>query len=110
MSHIPLLSSRKFSEFSPAEFKSHVHGLFYKPVPRKAPPKKKKPLEPIVWRLNKKGTLVLKINRKPKWISPEEIKKLSVDSGIEESLIWTKVGAKKSGIEVKSADLSEIPS
>jgi hypothetical protein len=99
--HIPLLSGRKFSEFSPSEFKAHVHGLFYKPVPKKKAPAKKKPLLPIVWRINKQGTLVLKINRKPKHITPEEITQLAKDSGIEERLIWIKVGAKKSGIEVR---------
>lgn len=66
----PLLSPKPLSEFGAEEFRDYVKGLYFKREKRKVPPKKKKPYS---FSVNKKGTLLLKVNRDPKALYDEEL-------------------------------------
>lgn len=100
---IPILSPRHLLEFTPAEYKAHVCSLYSKPVP-----KERKALTPYVWRLNKKGTLCLRVNRKPKWLSREEIDAIAKESKLPANEVWAKVTAKKSKIKISTAEAEEL--
>ncbi len=100
-----LMAPKHISEFTPEEYKQYVKDLNFHPPKKKSKSvKKKRALAPLVWRLNKKGTLILKINRTPKWISREEIAQIAKDSGIEERLIYIKIGAKNSKIAISTEE------
>lgn len=80
---IPLLSLRPFLSFSPEEFRAHVESLYVDPeiAKEKKRARMKKPqAKPFTWRRNKKGTFILRVNRKPKWITPEEFDFLSIEA------------------------------
>lgn len=102
MSWIPLLSPRSLDQYTAHEYKDYVKSLYFKPPPAKSTEIKLK--LPFTWRLNAKGTLCLKVNRKPKWLSREEIDQIARESKIPASKVWLKVCAKKSGIRISSAE------
>lgn len=78
--YIPLLSGKKFSDFTPEEFKAHVVSLYHKKEAKKV---KKKEVPPIVMKISPKGVISLRINREPKYITDLEIKDLFRDASIE---------------------------
>ncbi len=100
-----LLSPKALEEYSPEAFKERIRGLFYKPIKGKGKAKKAPPKE-VSWRLNAKGTLVIVIRRKPKWIAPREIDQIALESGKPQNEVWLKVKAKKSGILVQDTALT----
>jgi hypothetical protein len=73
---VPLLSPRAFSEYSAAEFLTHVRTLYVEPV-RAAPPAE------YSVRLNAKLNPVITIRRKPKWLTSAEV------GAIAEELSWS---------------------
>lgn len=91
---IPLLSKKPFDEFTPKDYKEHIRSLFHKREPRKATAKPKKP---FLWRVNAKGTLIIKVNREPKWLSREEIDLITKESGKPANEVWLKVTTPKKG-------------
>lgn len=93
---IPLLSGKAFEEFTPSEFKAHVISLYHKPEPKRAKPKEKKP---YTFHVNKKGTLSLRINREPKWLTAQEIESIVIGSG--KSFIEVTEKLTKNKIEVR---------
>ena len=97
VSFVPLLSGRPLSAFTPGEFKEHVRSL--KKIPAK---KVRKPDRGFNFNVNKKGTLVIRISRKPKWLSREEIDEIAAKTKIPAREVWIKVMAKKSGISVST--------
>ena len=94
---IPLLSVKAFNEFTPAEFKAHVKLLFFKKEKKGAEIKVKKP---FTWNRNKKGTLILRVNRKPKWITEEEFTQIAHESGEPLNLLFLML--KKKEVEVST--------
>lgn len=116
MSWIPLLAPKALRDFAATEFKNYVRGLYYKKPKKKSPAKRKTPLKAYSARLNPKGTLVLTIRtRDPKWISREEIAEIAATLGIEERLVYLKVGER--GIKIStqaeedriSLDVANLP-
>lgn len=93
---IPLLSGKPFAEFTPEEFKAHVVSLYHKREPRKA--KKKEP-KPFTYRLNKKGTLCIRVNRDPKWLLLSEIEAMCKET--EAALDVTLLKVAKAKIEMR---------
>jgi hypothetical protein len=87
-----LLSGKPLADFNSNEFKQYVRGLFFKRAPRKSAKKK---LPPFRWRKNPKGTLIVKVNRD--WISEEEVKLISMESGAPLNEVWLKIFHPKKG-------------
>ena len=65
MTFIPLLSPKPFADFTPEEYKAYVVSLYQAPP---APP----PKADYTASVNKKGTLTLRINRVPKFLTFSE--------------------------------------
>jgi len=86
----PLLSPKPFTEFTPQEFRDYVISL------HKAPPKKRD----FTVRLNKKGTIVLRINREPKFLLRSEVDEMARELGLSLQLTWSEVAKRK--IEVRN--------
>lgn len=82
---IPLLSKKALAEYTPEEYKAYIESLYQEPE-RAAPPKE------VSASLNKKGTLTIRINRDPKYITSKEVDALA------EELSWTK---QKTWLEVR---------
>lgn len=97
---IPLLSGKAIDYFSPEEFKAHVRALKIEPPPKKIREIKIRP--PFVIGKTPKGKLSLKINRKPKWLSEEEMKQISRDSGEPLSELFLKM--KRQKIRISTLD------
>lgn len=93
--HTPLLSKKPLSEFTPEEYKSYVRSLYHKAEPKRKASVKKAPKPAVTWRLNAKGTLIVMIKRDPKWISREELEKISAESAIDFAKVWLHVVTKK---------------
>jgi biotin synthase-related radical SAM superfamily protein len=98
---IPLLSPKAFSDLTPAEFKQLVLSLYFKPSPKKSA---KKEVKPFTFRLNAKGTVCIRVNRTPKWLSSEEVDGIAVALKVPASEVWIKVSAKKSGIVISTEE------
>jgi hypothetical protein len=77
--HIPLLSGKDVSEFTPEEYKEHINSLYYRKVKKVSQFKPKK--KELIFRLTKTGKLSMKVNREPKWISVEELRVISLTTG-----------------------------
>lgn len=75
---IPLLSGRPLDGFTPEEFKKHVRSLYFKEPPR--PSKKKAPTSEVTWGRTKKGSLTVRVNRTPKWITEDEMTLIAAQS------------------------------
>lgn len=93
---IPLLAPKAFAQFTSDEFKRYVESLYCEPV-RVAPP------ADFTVRLNKKGTPVIRINRKPKFLTPAEIKVIADEISWSYQTLWLAVAKKKIEIRVPSA-------
>lgn len=87
---IPLLSPKPLSEFTPAEFQTHVRSLYHKPEP-----KRKEPVRTVLPKLTPKGNVSLLIRRKPQWVSREEITQAAKELGRLESEVWLYIAKKK---------------
>jgi uncharacterized protein (DUF2141 family) len=96
MSNIPLLSGTKaFDDMSAEEFKAHVCSLYWKPAPKASA---KKETLPFVVRRNKKGTLCIRVNRRPKWLTRDEVDGIAKSTKTPANEVWIKV--KKAKIEI----------
>lgn len=91
MNHVPLLSPKQFADFSPPEFHAYVKSLYREPE-RKEP-------SPYSAYLNKKGTLVLRVSRKPKLLLTKEVDQIALAVGWKKQQTWLAIRQK--GIEVK---------
>lgn len=87
---IPLLSGKPIEEFSPEEYKVHVRGLFAERMKRKgtAPKKKKLKDKKVTIKLTKKGGLLIRTKRDPKYFTAEELTAGSAATGLPESEIF----------------------
>jgi len=102
---IPLLSPCAFELFTAEAFKVYVRGLNTpRRVKRTAAVKKTPP--PFAWRVNAKGTLVITIRRKPKWLTRAEVDGIAAAAKIDSRLVWLKVMAKKSAILIMDTEES----
>jgi hypothetical protein len=88
----PMLAPKGFADFSSSEFHEYVKSLYV------APPKKAAPKE-VSAKLNKKGTLTLKINREPKFLHMNEIEGLAAEVGWSHQNFWLAILKRK--IEIK---------
>lgn len=102
---IPLLSGKSFDEFNPQSFKEHVRSLFLKRETRAkgSAAAKAKPKE-VSFRFNRKGTLILRVNRNPQWISVEELAQLGKDSGKPENELFLLLKKRKIRISTAAAE------
>lgn len=91
---IPLLADA-FESYSPESFKAHVRSLFVKRGAGGAKRGTKKKPKPYVVSRTKKGGFVLKVNRKPKWLSREEVDQIALENNIPLNEIWLRVLKKK---------------
>ena len=88
-----LLSPKPFQYYSLEEFLAYVRTLYIEP--EKAAP-------PAEWsvRLNAKNNPVITVRRKPKWLRPEEVRKIAEVIGWEFQKTWIHVLKKKIEIRV----------
>lgn len=88
----PLRSPKPFAQYSPEEYKQYIESLHIKPVEK---------LPPAEWavRLNAKGTPVITVRRKPKWITFTEARLMSKEVKFTYQEILTQLRKKK--IEVR---------
>lgn len=94
MSFIPLLAPKPFEECSPQAFREYVRSLHVAPV-RAAPPAE------CSVRLNAKGTPVITVRRKPKFLLRSEIDTLAKELGWRKQDFWLEVRKRK--IEIRSS-------
>lgn len=85
---IPYLSPKAFDEYAPEEYRGYVKSLYRKRSARRTPSVKlKKVKPPFVAKLGKRGPLIT-VNRKPKWLSREEIDSIAKDLGLPLNEVW----------------------
>ena len=89
---IPLIAPKHLSQYSPIEYFTYVRSLHREPE-RAAPPAE------FTVSVNKKGTVVLRINRKPKYLTPSEVDKIAQQLGWKKQEAWLMIREKK--VEVK---------
>lgn len=89
---IPLLSPKTFVLYSPQEYHTYIKSLY------REPPKPPPPADYTVW-TNAKGTPVIRINRKPKFLTSAEVTAIAADLGRTLQDTWLLVLKKK--IEIK---------
>lgn len=114
---IPLLSGRDLKDFTPAEFKAYVRSLYLKREPKRTATKKK-PKPPFKWSLTRSGKISIKVNREPKFLSPEEVDLIAKESAQPANEVWLYVlDRRKRQIMIATQeemdkiqrDLAEIP-
>lgn len=113
---IPLLSRKPMKDFTPEEFKIYVRALFFKPVPKKAKAKKKllRALK-VTAKILKRGSISIKTKRTPKYLTEDEMKKLSLSMGRPENEIFLALVKEKIHLlsheeaEKISSSIEEIP-
>jgi hypothetical protein len=99
---IPLLSGRSLSEFRPLEFLEYVKSLNgTQGHKRLAKMKAKKSPKEFSWSLNKKGTLLLRVRRSPKFLTRAEIAQIAAESGVPENIVFLKVKNSTAEIEIR---------
>lgn len=104
LSDYRLLSGQPFGDYSPEGFRDYVKSLKENYIQRQAEskaakaPASKSPVPGVNFRYNKKGTAIITMRRKPKWITPAEIAKLHEAHGVPSNVLWTLIRTK--GIEV----------
>lgn len=91
--YIPLLSVKPLNEWTPTDYKIYIESLYAKPVKNKTALKKEK--KPFTFRLNKKGGLVLQVNRRPKWLTRDEVDGIAKATGLPLNDVWVKVLKRK---------------
>ncbi len=83
---VPLLS-KPLNQFTPEDYKLYIKGLKREPPQKTIRLKKQKP--PFVWKITPKTKkLSLTVNRSPKWLSDDEMKVISKESGVPLSEIF----------------------
>lgn len=90
---IPLISPKPFSEYSPEEYLTYIKSLYREPE-RAAPP------ADYSVHVNKKGTPVIRINRKPKFLTSAEVSLIAEEISWTLQDLWMLI-AKKKKIEIK---------
>jgi hypothetical protein len=103
----PLLSVRRLTDFTASDFKAYVRGLFARHVVKSRQKKGIRLVKPFTFSVNKKGTLVLRVNRRPKWLSSDEIDGIAEATGLASNVVWLRVLRKASGIIVSTAEEQE---
>jgi len=93
-SHIPLLAPKPIAEFTPEDYMAYVESLY---IDWRKP---KVPKREFLASRTKKGTIVIRISRKPKWITRAEIDVLAGEMGLPKSEMFLLVCKRK--IEVKN--------
>jgi len=92
-SHIPLLAPKHISQFEAQEYKDYIISLYIDPKADK----------PVKREFNasktKKGSIVIRINRKPKWITRSEINILAKELNMPKSEMFLLVCKRK--IEIR---------
>ncbi len=96
--YVPLLSPKPFSEFSPEEFQEYVRSLYVEP---ERPP----PPADFSVRLNQKGTPVITVRRKPKWLTASEVQGIALDLGLPLQTLWILILRRKIEIRVPQPQL-----
>lgn len=107
---IPLLSLKPLEDFSPEEYKNYTRSLQQQ--------KKTKPIKlklPFTIGRTKKGSIQIRVNRKPKWLSDIEMKSISREYSIPLNELFLRL--KKSKIKISTLEdelkikleVSEIP-
>ncbi len=96
--HIALLSPQPFGAYSPLTYHSYVRSLY------REPPKAVPPADYTVT-VNKKGTPVIRINRKPKFLWAEEVRVIAQALGWTEQRTWTHCLKKKIELRGKPCSL-----
>ena len=91
---IPLLSPKPFGEYSPEEFRQHVKGLNYV-KPKRVSTSKRKVVPEVSWKRNLKGTLVIRVKRKPQVITQSEFDSLAKESGEPMNELWLRLAKRK---------------
>lgn len=91
--YIPLLAPKHISQFNEQEYKDYIISLYIDPKADKPKPKEYSASR------TKKGSIVIRINRKPKWITRPEIVELAKSLEIPQSEMFLLVLKRK--IEVK---------
>ncbi len=76
--YIPLLSKISIEAMNAQEFKAHVTSLFWKPEKKRKSVVKKKDFS---FRVTKKGSLTVRINRESKVLSKSEVESIATGSG-----------------------------
>lgn len=99
---IPLLSPKSLEEYSAEEFHLHVISLYHKKPKKTSTIRLKKQKPPVVWKLTPKGKVTIKINRKMKYITPEEILVVEKESGRPANEVFLAV--KRLKIQVMTED------
>lgn len=92
--HIPLLSPKPFADYTPEEYQAYVTSLHKLPVPKKSAKKKAVPKDVTV-RLNAKGTPVITIKRKPKYVTHAEADALAAELKWTRQALWAHLRKKK---------------
>lgn len=91
---LPLLSPKPFAAFSsPLEYLDYIKSLYTEPV---RPPAARN----FGASVNKKGTLVLRVKREPKFLLASEIRLLAEEIGWSLQHTWVAV-ARKKDIEIR---------
>jgi hypothetical protein len=88
----PLLSPKPLRDYSPQEYKAYIESLYIEP-PKKIPPAE------VRISLNKKGSIVLRITRSPKFVLAAEVPILAREVGLTQQALWMILRKKK--IELK---------
>lgn len=91
---IPLLSPKPFAQFTAQEYHSYIQTLY------REPPKAEPPADFTV-RLNAKGNPVIRINRKPKFLTAKEIKLIAEQLGWKQQTLWLHIVKKKIEIKIR---------
>lgn len=101
MKLMPLISARSIYEMLPHEFRASIKLIRTKyrtdQETRKLAkaPAPKSPIKDINYRINKHGNPIITIrNRKPKWITPDEINILASFHGVAQNEMWTIIRSK----------------
>lgn len=89
---IPLLSVKSLDEFTPQAYYDYIKSLYIEPEVS-APP------ADFRVSVNKKGTPIIRINRKPKFLTQAEVFVIARDLGWKYQTLWMHLLKKK--IEIK---------
>lgn len=114
-----LVAPKHISSFTPEEYRDYVKGqrtLYLAEQEAKKERRRlatvKKPtalIEGINFRVNAKGTPILTVRRKPKWISPGEIELLAQANGTKLNWMWLFCRAKGLHIGKGPSPENELP-
>lgn len=92
--HVPLLAPKHISQFTPADYKSYIVGLWIDPATTKKA-KAKAPAKPFTYAVNKLGSLVVRCKRDPKVVSREELDEFALAMDLTALLAWAALRTRK---------------